>query len=127
MRIALLLLLALSTLDAEKKPWSTGKIIDSQSEANRSLKNDKTLVMIQGDQFLYTVSDDKVKGNGSLIGAAVAHAANSGHGCRFIVNDQVQYLQEKDKIQVIDADGKTCKMRVIRQERLEPKPAEQKQ
>lgn len=127
MHKALPLLLALSALGAEKRPWPVGKIVDAQSEVNRNLNNDKTLVMIQGEQFLYTLSDDKVKGNGSLIGAAVAHAANSGHGCRFIVNDQVRYLQDKNRMQVIDADGKTCKMRVVRQERTEPKPAESKQ
>jgi len=123
MRLAVVFLLScISAFSAEKKPWSVGKIVDSQSEANRSLKNDKTVVMIQGEEFLYTVSDDKVKGNGSLIGVAVAHAANGSHGCRFIVNDSVKYLQDKSKMQVIDADGKTCNMRVIRQERTEPKP-----
>jgi hypothetical protein len=104
---------------SHREQWLTAKVVDSQAVSNRSLESDKTLVVIQTDDFTYTVSDDKVKGNGSLIGAAVAHAANHNHDCRFIVGDPIRYQPDKKTMQVIDADGKECKMEIVRQERVQ--------
>jgi hypothetical protein len=39
-----------------------------------------------------------------------------------MVNDKIKYAQEKRKLYVMDADGKECKLDILRQERLAVKP-----
>jgi hypothetical protein len=38
---------------------------------------------------------------------------------RFVVGDEIKYSQEKSKLFAIDADGRECKLDIVRQERLQ--------
>ena len=81
-----------------------------------------TQYLIIGEQYILTVEDIvKKREGGGLLGAARNAVVNSRHGCRLIVNDSVRYAQEKSTVYVIDADGKECKMNLIRQERIQAK------
>jgi hypothetical protein len=77
----------------------------------------ETDLLIVGNQYAYVVHDRKIRapGLGGMVGASIA---NRKHGCRFIVNDEVRYSQEKDKLYVQDADGKTCTLDIDKQVHL---------
>jgi hypothetical protein len=76
-----------------------------------------TKVIIDGEQFLYTVFDSVQAEPFPSIALAVTKLANRGHGCRFIMGDDIKYSQDKARLYVIDADGKECKTRIVKQER----------
>jgi hypothetical protein len=81
-----------------------------------SIRDDQLLVL--SDEFAYVVEDTRVSGGHGLV-AITSHAiANRKHGCRFIVGDDVKFWQEKAVLHLVDADGKECKVDVLRQERL---------
>lgn len=71
-------------------------------------------LLIVGNRYAYVVHDQVVHapGLGGMIGSSIA---NHKHGCRFIVNDEIQYSQEKNNLYVKDADGKTCKLDIDKQ------------
>jgi hypothetical protein len=50
---------------------------------------------------------------------ASAIASLKQHSCRFVVGDDVRYAQNKRKLYVVDADGRECKLDIVRQERLQ--------
>ena len=70
-------------------------------------------LLLVTDEFLYIIRDERRRG-GPLLATAIA---NRHHGCRFIVGDDVKYSQEKGDLWVLDADGKECKVPILRQER----------
>ncbi len=64
------------------------------------------------------MEDTRISGGHGLV-AITSHAiAKRKHGCRFIVGDEVKFWQEKAVLHVVDADGKECKLDILRQERL---------
>jgi TonB family protein len=96
---------------------TTGRI-DTQSTTVSS-----TYLVVVGSEFVYTVADTRTQD--SLIPhAGMAHTAitqaigNRHHGCRFIVNDEVKFYQDKSTLHVIDADRKECSTEILRQERI---------
>lgn len=70
-------------------------------------------LLILGDDYSYIIEDTHRKG-GPLLATALA---NRKHGCRFIVGDDIKYAQEKGDLWVIDADGKECKVPIVRQQK----------
>ena len=76
-------------------------------------------VLIKGDDYVYAVDDLSLKAVGmpayGIVGRAIA---NRKHGCRMVVGDPIQYEQAKNKLFVQDADGKVCKLDIVRQERV---------
>jgi hypothetical protein len=74
-----------------------------------------TELAIVGKDYGYIIEDSRVT-SGPLLRRAIA---NHHHGCRFIVGDDVRYSQDKAKLYVMDADGKACKLDIVRQERLQ--------
>ncbi len=78
-----------------------------------------TQLLIVNEEFAYVVSDTRTQTGGPIARAAIVNAvSNRHHGCRFIVGDNVKFYQDKAILHVIDADGKECKVEVLRQERL---------
>lgn len=75
--------------------------------------------MILGNDFAYVIEDSRVTGKTSLIGITERAISNRHHGCPFIVGDNAKYFQEKAILHILDADGKECKVEVLRQERLQ--------
>lgn len=123
---------ALSALvHAESKPkpqWSTGRVTDIQDgpstyvETGASRPNydggvakhstvsevRSMRVLLAGDVFNFTVD-------------GVSRSIELGFArknCRFIVGDDVRYRDEKDKMHIVDADGKDCEGQIVRQERI---------
>jgi hypothetical protein len=77
-----------------------------------------TQLLIVTDEFLYVVNDRVEKGVGLGLHGGLARAiANRNHGCHVIINDPVQYSQEKATLFLKDVDGKECKLEIVRQER----------
>ena len=91
------------------------------TSANTRVRNvtvkTNTLIIL-GDDYAYTIEDTTQRTDslraGSLLGTALA---NRRHGCRFIVGEEVRYSQEKDHLYVLDADGKECRLDILKQER----------
>jgi hypothetical protein len=131
--IAFPVLILAALASAKDKPdWKTAKVLDAAAsklvagEARPGLIgatmgpptiNDKQLTLL-GDGFSYVIEDSRTEGSTSLGGLAARSIANKHHGCRFIVGSDVKYWQEKSTLHVIDADGKECKVEVLRQEQL---------
>jgi hypothetical protein len=79
-----------------------------------------TQLLIAGDGYSYVVDDSVAKSVGLPTHAIVTRSImNRKHGCRFIIGDDVRYAQEKSKLFVLDADGKECKLDIVRQERVQ--------
>ena len=126
MRYSLWCFLAIALLSigwaAKDRNWQIGKIADLQADQqpspgkgvlNRSV-NRESEVRIVGEIYEY-IAYDSTTADAGLLGRTLA---NRKHGCRFIVNDEVKYSQEKKTLYVLDADGKECKLDILRQERL---------
>lgn len=103
------------------RQWKTGTLVDSSAstrtetmslpmgaDLSRTWKYPVTVketdLVIQGDDFKYTARE--------ITGAR--------NGCHYIVNDPVQYRKEKEKLYVRDADGRECRLLILREERIAP-------
>jgi hypothetical protein len=83
---------------------------------------EKQLLIVTQD-FIYRVNDAVEKPVGfDLYGSLGRVIANHKHGCHVIVNDPVQFSQDKGYLNVVDVDGKICRMEIDRQERILPAP-----
>jgi hypothetical protein len=103
------------------RKWETGKVADLQADQQpttgpllNSVTVKESAVRIVGADYEYIAYDSTSAQTGLL----TRTLANRKHGCRFIVNDEVRYAHEKSKLYVRDADGKECKLDILRQERL---------
>jgi hypothetical protein len=67
-------------------------------------------------RYLYVIEDTRSYATGRLLMNALA---NRKHGCRFVVGEDIQYVQEKGYLWVLDPDGKECKIPIVRQQVLE--------
>ncbi len=67
-------------------------------------------------KYLYVIEDTRRYGTGGLLVNALA---NRKHGCRFVVGEDIKYVQEKGYLWVLDPDGKECKISIVRQQVLE--------
>jgi hypothetical protein len=114
---------SLLTFAATKdRDWKIGKVADAtiisrEYELRASRAPEIGNLIVVGVDYLYTVQDSR---RHDLPLTSVM--ANREHGCRFIVGDEVKYAQEnRDKrhLYVLDADGKECKLDIVRQERRE--------
>jgi hypothetical protein len=100
---------------SESSATVSGQSTSSTRVDFANIRDDQLLVL--SDEFAYVVEDTRVSGGHGLV-AITSHAiANRKHGCRFIVGDDVKFWQEKAVLHVIDADGKECKVDILRQER----------
>jgi hypothetical protein len=109
------------------RAWKIAKVLDSAT-AKGFVENGavipvmtlrETELLLLSDQFAYIVSDTRSQVNSNMTTSVVRAIANRHHGCHYIVNDNIQFYQEKAILHVIDADGKDCKTDVLRQERLQ--------
>jgi hypothetical protein len=122
--LAIALIVCLNAASKDRQ-WQIGRIVDLQADQQPTtgkVLNRVTVkeseVRITGKEYEYLVYDS----TSPETGLASRAVANRKHGCRFIVNDDVKYVQTKNKLYVIDADGKECKLDILRQERLVPNP-----
>jgi len=74
-----------------------------------------TELVIVGQDYAYVI-DDPVATSGPLLRKAIA---NHKHGCRFIIGEDIKYVQEKGKLIVSDTDGKQCDLDIVRQEKVQ--------
>jgi hypothetical protein len=96
---------------------ATGHSTSTTSVQRVFIKTNELLIV--GDGYSYVI-EDSVRTHVYLLAKKLA---NHNHGCRFIVNEDIKYSQEKGDLWVLDADGKECKTAIIRQEkRLEAGP-----
>jgi len=130
--VPILLTIAMLATAGKKQPapLMTGKVLDSEKVKTLVLEGTDTLhslnvqnnqLLLLGVDFAYVIEDTRIDGVGhGLIGAAQRTLENRHKGCHFIIGDSVQYWQDKDKLHIYDADGKECKVDILRQERLKP-------
>ncbi len=128
-------LLTFTAFAAKKdRPWKTGKVtssrVGSQSyesgaftsaqvngnsgTATTSVQHvteDYNLLIIEGQDYFYLIEDGHRSGGGILTSAL----ANRKRGCRFVIDEDIRYFQEKDRLWVLDADGKECKLPILKQ------------
>lgn len=112
-------LLSAVGLGAQKdRNWQTGRVLSSDTKTEYiehgegdghivtalilrgETSRTETRTLISGPEYTYLIID------------------HSKHPCRFIVGDDVRYVQEKGKLDVLDADAKGCKLDIFRQERV---------
>ena len=85
-----------------------------------------TELLVLGKEYGYVVTDSVVTSTsgsngraGDFIISSISRAlASRKHGCRFVIGDNVKYVQDKSTLNVLDADGKQCSMAIVRQERI---------
>jgi len=139
-RLLVLVSLAVYVDAADTRDWKMGRVLDStaaktyvvssatttDTEAGtgetqvRNMAIQTTQLVIVGNQYAYLIDDSVQKAVGlDLQGSLRRAIANRKHGCRYIVGDSIQYAQEKSSLYVRDADGKECKLDIVRQERLQ--------
>jgi hypothetical protein len=95
----------------------------TQTSVHHTALQDTTIV-IAGTDMAFTVNDSVQKAVGlPMQGIARRAIANRNHGCQYIVGDQIEYAQEKNSLWVKDANGKECKLDILRQERV-PAPSQ---
>jgi predicted nucleic acid-binding Zn finger protein len=106
---------------SEGRQWQIGKVLDAQGSRSprtgpplNSVTIKSTQLRIVGKDYDYLI-DDTTSAQSGLLTRSIA---NRKHGCRFVVGDEVKYAQEKDKMYVVDTDGKECKLDILRQERV---------
>jgi len=74
-----------------------------------------TELLIMGADYAYVIEDPYTV-SGPLLRRAIT---NRKHGCRFIIGEDIRYVQEKGKLIVLDPDGKECKLDIVKQERVQ--------
>ena len=74
-----------------------------------------TELLIVGTDYAYVIEDPYAT-SGPLLRRAIT---NRKHGCRFIIGEDIKYVQEKGKLVVLDPDGKECKLDIVKQERVQ--------
>jgi hypothetical protein len=80
-------------------------------------------IVIAGEGFTYIVEDSQVNPAVGIIGAIASdhpRTAPARPAFRFVVGAEVKYSQQKSRLLVIDADGKQCKLPIVRQEVRQP-------
>lgn len=102
--------------------YGSGSTVHANTSAQTQIHQmaiQDTELLIVGTEFAYIVDDRVAKSVGVPSHGVVSRAImNRKHGCRFVMSDEIKYSQEKAKLYVIDADGKECKLDILRQERL---------
>jgi hypothetical protein len=149
MKGAASLLLAISSLAlaADKHHWKAGRVLDSEAvnaylqgasttfsqpsagaspqtpTQHMELKSSELLIL--GDEYAYVIEERVEKGEqeGTFYYDKFGRPIRNGkHGCSYVVNDWISYAQEGgNKLYVNDVHGKTCKLDIVRQARLQPK------
>ncbi len=103
-----------ATTDASRQSSTIGG-----TSIHRNVFWDKRFA-VEGGGYIYTVDDLTLRAVGMPTHGMISRAiANRKHGCRMVVGDPIQYAQEKDKLFILDPDGKECKLDIIRQERVQ--------
>ncbi len=141
MKAAATLLLGISCLmfAGDKHRWKAGRVLDSEAvnaylrgvpataaPASHHMELRSTELLIVGDEYAYVIEERVEKREEQEVdfyydsmGRAIR---NDKHGCSYIVNDWISYAHEGgNTLYVNDVHGKTCKLDIVRQERLEPK------
>jgi hypothetical protein len=140
MKAAASVLLGISCLAfaSDKRQWKAGRVLDSEA-VNAYLQNTSATVsekaasahrmelrsgelLILGDEYAFVIEERVEKGakEGTFYYDDMGHPIRNGkHGCSYIVNDWISYAREGgNKLYVNDVHGKTCKLDIVRQERL---------
>jgi hypothetical protein len=105
----------------KKHDWKDGKVMDASASTTYrdSVTVKESRLLIVGEEFSYLVTDTDKHVAGAPLGVMlIDRAVSRKHVCRLIVNDAVKYAQEKNSLWLLGADGKECKMEIMRQERL---------
>ncbi|MBV9082880.1 MAG: hypothetical protein JOZ62_09405, partial [Acidobacteriaceae bacterium] len=135
MRPALCLFIFAVASQAGDHQWQTGEIVDSEIASTTitpgAVASGSTIriihrqvtdtnVIIRGAEYEYVAEREPSSYLQSRTGVISGILLSRDHGCRFIVGDRADYSAEGGKLYVIDADGKQCKLNIIRQAHLEP-------
>ncbi len=99
---------------SENSATVSGQSTSSTRVDFADIRDDQLLIL--SDEFAYVVEDTRVSGGHGLVAITEPAIANRKHGCRFIVGDDVKFWQERAVLHVVDADGKECKVDILRQE-----------
>jgi hypothetical protein len=125
---------ASATVNGSSTSIVTGNMVSSSGSATgnargfqqthfHNMEIESTQLLILGDQYAYVIEDSIEKSIGlATLHDSLGHAIQNGkHGCRYIVGEWISYAHEGGrKLFINDVDGKTCKLDIVRQERLQP-------
>src|ERR1700722_846628 len=120
-----LAILLTSCLEAAKKDrdWKTGKLTDSQTVNTGTVVHDPGVFAGPAPPLptrAVTVTTAELQITGVDYSYVVRSAGSNGllirRPCRYIVGDDIKYVQEKLVMFLIDADGTECRAQVMQQE-----------
>lgn len=127
-RIAVLWLAVSLVSGAEKKrDWKTAKVLDSLTEKQffaptAIVSNGSHSPLPTGGAIKKTEINIAGEGYGYTLLQTERVGPLAKKGCRFIVNETIQYSQEKGIVYVRDTDGKECKLEIEKQIKIEQPP-----
>lgn len=111
-----------STTATVSPDYGSGSTVNAHTDSETKIHEiaiQDTQLLIVGKEYAYVVNDSVSKSLGLPTHGIVTRAImNRKHGCRFVIGDDVRYSQDKSKLYVLDADGKECKLDILRQQRL---------
>ena len=100
-----------STANTSSIGTTTGHATSTTTIQRVSIQTNELL--LDGEGYFYIIQDGRVK-SGPILPRAIA---NIKHGCRYVVGEDIEYSQDKGYLWVLDADGKECKVEILRQEK----------
>lgn len=122
--LASVFLVAFGLLGAPKaRDWQIGKLTDSRT-VDTGVKPKQPHFSVgpsapppSSSTITVTTAELSITGAGYIF---TVRDADSKKPCRYIVGDNVKYVQDKLLMYLIDADGTECKGQIMKQERVPP-------
>jgi hypothetical protein len=137
---ALVIALAYPCFGAKKRDWQPGKVLDAdvyeyqtQSGSHTGGRVDgkgnvgldttnstetvkQTRYVIIGGSYRYVVEETNASSDWGPDHALITRRLR--RRCHLIVGDSIQFAEDRTTLRLIDADGRECKLEVLRQERI---------
>jgi hypothetical protein len=95
--------------------YGAGSTVNANTTATTTVRHvevDTNNLIVVGADYIYTAQQSTQHGGG-----LITTLVNLKRSCRFIVGDEIKYDQDKRHLYVVDADGRECKLEIVRQER----------
>lgn len=112
---------------AAEMSWSTGTVreaisVSGQATGSNGENHKTTYIEIVGQDYVYSAYSDlaypSLAPHQGLANDLAWGFGKHKHPCRLIVGDKVKYAEKRDKLYIVDTEGKTCKLDVARKQRL---------
>jgi hypothetical protein len=103
----------------KERDWKIGKLLDSTASTRHVTVGPSSTTCSPSPQIVCpNTYHIEVKTNRlTILGDGYVYTAETKRNNRFIVGDEIKYAQDKRSLYVLDADGKECRLDIVRQEK----------